>query len=719
MKNQQIAKIFTWRGFNFIIAPNTTKPEWKTQKYPLSSGEFAIRYEDSSQLLGIGFDAETDYVMADIDRTSPYHPLTNWPRFRRLIRTMDNIGLTGSVITSSSESGGIHVYFPLPRSVNTFNLAVAAKVAEIDAGFEVGNGKLEFFPNVKAYDTNHTRHRLPLQPNSGSIVLDQNGKPLDIAENEQHGVFYQQWTDAAAQQDMRLLERKMRQLRAKWDNPKNYYKYKYQTQSAAHKTIKAEEFERSLDKAIEIGWIRHDMTQQTIVTLMKKFAIFGKLAGQQLIDCIVAKAQTLPGYHQYCNHKHDLRKVATSWVHSNERTNKPHQGAYYTPYCSHPIRDGYAMPTPRAKGSPNNPSYQKSADNATQRIVTAVANLPQPPATYRTIEVLIAAIQSKTRELFGLAVGRDTLGKNKPLWHPRYADSTTLPETFSTEPETNQDNDSSDIELNAPYKNQNAETQTEQRFDYPDLSMLCSESSAVSQADPVTDLSSFISTQPNLLVDELVAEIQQDSISYTGHYNLLDNRVVTRAPGKFEVLGNALAKIAAVAALVVNMVATAGIIEPEPAIAVEPIVNPVSTPVAETNLPQDLPTHPLQVRPQARSEIDRSLEPTTRSAMRSHNAAFPDVTADVTSSGVDRQEQIAAASLLTQIPIEQTTAVNDRHSGRSQEPSSRLQPFRPIPKDNPRQCACPECELSTPPTELERWGMCRFCATKILFKRTI
>jgi len=32
---------------------------------------------------------------------------------------------------------------------------------------------------------------------------------------------------------------------------------------------------------------------------------------------------------------------------------------------------------------------------------------------------------------------------------------------------------------------------------------------------------------------------------------------------------------------------------------------------------------------------------------------------------------------------------------------------------------CPECELATLTVELERWGMCRFCASKILFKRTI
>jgi hypothetical protein len=32
---------------------------------------------------------------------------------------------------------------------------------------------------------------------------------------------------------------------------------------------------------------------------------------------------------------------------------------------------------------------------------------------------------------------------------------------------------------------------------------------------------------------------------------------------------------------------------------------------------------------------------------------------------------------------------------------------------------CPQCGIPTYPNELERWDMCRFCATKILFKRII
>lgn len=559
MKNTtvQIIKTFNWSGFNFITAPNVPAPEWTTHKFPLHTGEFATRYEDPNQLLGIGFAPDTNYLMSDIDRRSPYHPLNNWARFRDFIRCMRAIGLNGNIIIRSSHSGGIHIYFPLPKYVNTFNLAVAAKVAAIDAGFEVANGKLEFFPNVKTFDTNYNRHRLPLQPNSGSIVLDHNGQPLDIPENEQHGVFIQEWIDASRQQNMRLLGRKMRQLRAKWNNRKNYYKYKAQIQPTEHRTIKAAEFERCLDKAIEIGWICHDMTQEMILNLLKKAAIFCKLTGQKLIDWIVAKAQTRPGYQEYCNHKHDLRKIVTNWVRSNERGNTRHQSAYYTPYCSHPTRDGDTMPKFRSQGTPNNPAYQRYADEAKERIKTAVADLPQPPAAYPTIEELIAAIQSKTKELAGVAVSRLTLGKNKSLWHPKYVGSIALPETFGTEPENNRDNNDSDIDPNVWYKNQNAETQAEQELDRPAISILCSEDASGSQPYPVTDLSSFTSTLPHPLEDGLVPGLDPNPIAYTQHYNLRPDQCVTRQPGKIEVLGGILGKIAALAAVVASAIGNA------------------------------------------------------------------------------------------------------------------------------------------------------------------
>jgi hypothetical protein len=138
----QLAHIFIWRGFNFITAPNQPKPAWKTHKIPLHIGEFIQRYTDLSQLLGVGFDQDTDYLMADIDRSSPYHPDNNWPRFKDFLRAMASIGLKSTIVIRSSSSGGIHVYLPLPKQVGTFNLAVAAMVVAIDRGFEVAKGKL-------------------------------------------------------------------------------------------------------------------------------------------------------------------------------------------------------------------------------------------------------------------------------------------------------------------------------------------------------------------------------------------------------------------------------------------------------------------------------------------------------------------------------------------------------------------------------------------------
>ncbi len=57
----------------------------------------------------------------------------------------ESIGLVRSLAIQSSNSGGIHLYFPAARDVNTFELAAAVKVTLINAGFDIKAGELELF----------------------------------------------------------------------------------------------------------------------------------------------------------------------------------------------------------------------------------------------------------------------------------------------------------------------------------------------------------------------------------------------------------------------------------------------------------------------------------------------------------------------------------------------------------------------------------------------
>jgi hypothetical protein len=479
----QLCKIFTWRGWGYIVALNQPKPAWTTPKIPLHSGILIDAYIDPSKLIGIGFDRTTDYLMSDIDRGSPYHPLNNWTRFKDFLKLMRSIGLTGRIVIRSSDNGGIHIYFPLPKYVDSLDLAIAAKVASIDDGFEVANGKLEFFPNVKN-GGGHTRHRLPLQPDSGSCLLDDNGKPLDISASVQLGTFMQAWEDVANEQDMRLLSRKIRQLGDKYNRAKNWTKYKLD-RSAVNSDGSGAEFSRSLDRLIEIGWTMCDQTQFIVRHLLKKAIIFLRLTGDDAVNWIVSTARTMPGYDQYCNHRHDIRRVAASWVRSCESKN------YYLPYCAHPDRDGQPL-TVKNFGSPNNSNYQHMKHEARQRIDAAVMALSQLPTEYCSIESLILALQDMTKKMFGLTVSRSTLRKHDHLWHPKLRDWITMPVENGSDSGSSQTDTCSDINLVAQNQKSNPETQTGHGLDHHADPILCMDDPAgnlpLSRRDDAEDL---------------------------------------------------------------------------------------------------------------------------------------------------------------------------------------------------------------------------------------
>jgi hypothetical protein len=189
-------------------------------------------------------------------------------------------------------------------------------------------------------------------------------------------------------------------------------------------------------------------------------------------------------------------------------------------------------------------------------------------------------------------------------------------------------------------------------------------------------------------------------------------------------LGGALAKIAAVTALAFNMVTTTGVIQPEPSIAVESVSSPTTPQVAETNPIQKLQTHPLPAGVQVNSGFERSTEPISSIIPPAHNTQ---AVKSETPPELDRQEQTAPTPPPNQPPSEQIANTHQAQEARPQvvrsehvrEPRSISTLPNPLVKDNAQECDCPTCELPTPASELERWSMCRFCATKILFKRTI
>ena len=412
----QLPKLFRHNNFGYIEADNQLKPDWLTKtEFPLSSGELVRLFLEETKLIGVGFGKLTKYILIDIDWLSKYHPTYDIDQFRAITNALEKIGLTRYLVIRSSNSGGIHIYLPLPKQVSTFQLAASVRVTLTDAGFDIKNGHLEIIPNTKSFAktgtgefSHYKRHRLPLQPNSGSYLLEDDGlnpQPLLDTTEDQLAAFFHQWDIAAAGQDMKLLNRKLSQLYTKYKQRKNRFKY----QSCEDKTKKAREWETALNLTIAIGWTDKRQTYSLMPKFLAYGVVFLKLIGKELYDWMYKAITTAPGYQQYCRHQHEMAKMIRSWIRTNDRTQ------YYSPYKSKPDRNqNYPFGDPllfKKAELKFNPANKRTADLAIHRIRTAYSRLIDKLTPELKIEDLKEMIREQMKKIFDRACSNSTLTK--------------------------------------------------------------------------------------------------------------------------------------------------------------------------------------------------------------------------------------------------------------------------------------------------------------------
>ena len=167
------------------------------KKVPLVIGTVKSYYR-RGLTLGKRFGKLTDYLVIDLDINSSFHPSNGG--YRPILDTMERLGLCRFLIVRSSTSGGLHLYFPLPEPVSSWELAQTAHSALTADGIHVIGGQCELFPNKKAFNAEHNGHRLPLQ--DGSFLLDEDFCPISNCKAD----FVVRWQTAAAHQDMTRLK---------------------------------------------------------------------------------------------------------------------------------------------------------------------------------------------------------------------------------------------------------------------------------------------------------------------------------------------------------------------------------------------------------------------------------------------------------------------------------------------------------------------------------
>lgn len=370
---------YPWR---FITASLTgeSKASWRTEtKYPLRPRALWARWQDAGQLIGVRFGSETRYALIDIDAGSPY-----FRSLQEIKGALETIGIVRTIPIRSSFSGGIHLYCPLPESVNTYTLALALRECLDAQGFKLKQGQLETFPNCKSYGKNwlnnfteYNGHRLPLQPGTGSVLLaDDCSSPA----GDSLALFFARWDNCAQLQDMQMLREALSQ--AKRVSRGNY---------AQKAVTKAVEWRTDLEIEISEGWTAPGQTNGLLKAIACYARVFEALAGDELTAYIERLCPTLPGFDQFCSHKTELRSRAIAWAKAAEK--------FYWPLGTEPQRETLVY-------SHN----AQSAADAQRRIRSAASQLrfTSGGAVRKIVEWLCHTARCSVATLY----------KYRELWHP-------------------------------------------------------------------------------------------------------------------------------------------------------------------------------------------------------------------------------------------------------------------------------------------------------------
>jgi hypothetical protein len=393
---QRLATLFP-NGWDWIYtdAPKGgTKPEWETiKKYPLAPVELWSLHQDKNCIIGIRPDKGTRWGILDIDTTSPYHP-QNDPEALPLIQsTLEDIGIVRTLLCQSSYSGGLHLYLPLPETFSSYGLAVALKLHLGAAGFKLRSGQLEIFPNVKRYIPQgfslYNGVRLPFQPNTGFIPLDNDLTPLPWNLEDWLNAF----DLASSCQDIPLLKRQIADAELN------------------HRIRKGDRTPHSLESWQERiteekqGWSGPGETNEKLKAIACEARVFlGMDSEEQIAEYIEQTALATPGFKEHSNHQKDLKQRSrdvSAWAMK-----------YYWPMGGPASREtGYHGPQ---KSIADFSYHQAKREAAQHRIREAIAQLQQTNALPATATARAKAIVSLAK------VSQHTLYKspNKALWHP-------------------------------------------------------------------------------------------------------------------------------------------------------------------------------------------------------------------------------------------------------------------------------------------------------------
>ena len=446
---------YFWHPFRAIIAPVRnvdTKPAWRTIDYYLHPSQLWKLHQDKSKLVGLRFDNTTRYATIDLDIFGDYHNLES---INRIKAALEDIGIVDLIILQSSFSGGYHLLIPLNAELPTFALACALEITLRNAGFIIRQGHLEIFPNAKAYSekeiTNYNAIRCPMQPGSGSLLLDDDLQPI----SDDVSTFLDHCDRAAVRQDLQLLKRVAQKARRK------ITRERYRNRE----TVKGKKWRADSEEIIATGWTGSGQTNTILQIITGYGIVFLDLEGEALVKYAVETVISAPGYTQYCRHQHEIEARVRQWVECTIR----HK--WYTPYASYPSRllgtfaNTYAEAIAQCRNiKPKDNiilldgrvarNFERS-QIAQRRIKLVVSGLEWDSRLPNGITSRAELISSEYKSRFNKTLSQETLRKHLHLWHPKWyiedpwLENSSNPSQISKDGQFNQKSN--------PEKNQNVQ----------------------------------------------------------------------------------------------------------------------------------------------------------------------------------------------------------------------------------------------------------------------
>lgn len=380
-----------------LLVEEGEEPEWATIRYKIQATDLDKIFASEDTLIGLRFGKLTKYLLIDIDIRSLCHPQVNKSEWDRLMKALENVGLTDRIIVQSSDSGGLHVYFWFGEELETYKVAQLLWSVCHSGGFALRGGNVETFPNAKKYTlipSMYNGHRLPLQPESGSILLDEYFEEIDTINPWGEFCYLVQ----TSQQDMELLKQKLT-----WGV--RYHRQHARYSGAAGLCNSAAEWQKSLIDRLNLGWTSQGQTNELIRTACVLAWVFGD--GSRNDAVIIEKLVNMPGYKEFCGHQHEIESRVKDWMDCVTKQ--------YWPYCRPDMRPFASMRSEQPAAAREKSTERH--DDVLARIRQVVAALIEQPLPTKISEI-IQLIQETAKKMFGKGFGINTLYNQKyvPEW---------------------------------------------------------------------------------------------------------------------------------------------------------------------------------------------------------------------------------------------------------------------------------------------------------------